>query len=147
MNKERILQLADFIENGKAVEADLGFNMTDFWEPQAHALSEDKSGHDCGTVACIAGHALFLTGKATVGKPKTVPSVAIEAARWLGLEDMGEMNEVADQLFYGWSPGDQYVRGLYAVDMSRVTPADAAKVLRNLAETGKVDWTIIGKGV
>jgi hypothetical protein len=31
--------------------------------------------------------------------------------------------------------------------MSRVTPADAAKVLRNLAETGKVDWTIIGKGV
>jgi hypothetical protein len=142
MNQPRILYLAHVLENGLAAKIGLGFNMADFWEPHAHDRHlSDKTGHNCGTVACIAGHAVFLAGKATVGKLRGELGVPDEAAKWLGL-DAGVFKE-ANQLFYGWN---QTGTGIYSVKMEKVTPADAAKVLRNLVETGEVNWSITKKG-
>ena len=53
MNKENILKVADAIEQHSI--PDLGFNMS-IWVGIG-SLYEDKSGHKCGTVGCIAGWA------------------------------------------------------------------------------------------
>jgi hypothetical protein len=67
----------------------------------------------CGTCACIGGHA-----EAMFGHPDA-----------LELDSDQE-----DELFYPSNPPLKY---------DEIQPADAAKVLRHLAETGEVDWSII----
>jgi hypothetical protein len=120
MNKERIEQLAVAIESHSIAE--LGFNM-DFFHFDGGAT--DASGHDCGTVACIAGTAV------TLGK---LSGTFHEAADWLDIP----YAKVGQELFF---PGD--VSGIQVHDWSLITPAHAAAVLRRLAETGRVDWTAV----
>lgn len=116
MNKENILKVADAIEQHSIPT--LGFNMN-WWgytfdptkpENQKH----DKSGHNCGTVACIGGwtETLFKT---------TDARSALELP-----------TSVATQLFYPDQNG--------APQAYEATPVHAVRVLRHLAETGKVDW-------
>lgn len=112
MNVENILKVADAIENHEI--ADLGFNMAVIKAPSRNEVP-DMSGHDCGTVACIAGwtHTLF-------------PAHSGDAGFSLGLAD-----DVAESLFLpsGWLS-------------NTITPQKAAKVLRNLTETGVVNWDV-----
>ena len=54
MNKERILEVADTIRNN-SIDG-LGFNMRNYFSDNY----QDQSGHNCGTVACIAGYATYM---------------------------------------------------------------------------------------
>ena len=83
----------------------------------------DQTGHDCGTTACIAGWAVALDGL----NPLKVYNVAKRARKLLGLTD----NQAAE-LFSGSVISKAH----------GPTSQDAALVLYNLAETGKVDWNV-----
>ena len=119
MNKERILKVADAIENHHFKT--LGFNMESFIAEH----SSDRSEHDCGTTACIAGwvHALQKGIKKTL-MCKLADDIGEYAQKYLGLND-----HQADRLFYEVN--------------SNITDKEAVKVLRHLAETGVVDWQIV----
>jgi hypothetical protein len=82
------------------------------------------SSWHCGTTGCIAGwaHHLFGGGKETA----FTDDLQFDARELLDLPF-----EIADDLFV---PGGGYLRD--------IKPAKAAAVLRHLAETGKVDWSI-----
>lgn len=61
MNKERMLQLADFIET----VPEESFNMDCFFSGGSVRDLPPLPGqmpHDCGTAACVAGYALMLFG-------------------------------------------------------------------------------------
>jgi hypothetical protein len=120
MNKERIEQLAVAIESHAIDE--LGFNMG-FFRFTGGAV--DASGHDCGTVACIAGTAV------TLGK---LDGRFLAAADWLDIP----YDKVGQELFF---PGD--ASGIRVHDWTLITPSHAAAVLRRLAETGRVDWAAV----
>jgi hypothetical protein len=122
MNKERILKLADIIEK------------------QPHTTPQQPDGftmsnwtHDCGTPACICGWANHELNKETssdiwLGDDRV-------AAEWLGLDI-----DTAGSLF---EPSRERDSNPWATDWwDEITPAHAAAVLRNLAETGKVDWSV-----
>jgi hypothetical protein len=118
MNKNRLLLLADVIERGKAPEAhpDLTFDMGQFWVGGV--------GAGCGTTACIAGWAVveFARDEKLIRAPK----MADKAQKLLGLDAAQ-----AHELFYAVGRD---------VAMWNITPKHAAFTLRNLAETGVVDW-------
>jgi len=145
MNKERILQVADAIEQHTIPW--LGFNMGPFIysaEGTAKAIAEkspelewslDRSGHECGTVACIAGHAAIIMAdlKAPLETEAQVDEFAQgsfirEASEWLGLEA-----GPAHKLFFG--DGAETYRAHIPADQ-------AVRTLRHLAATGQVDWTV-----
>lgn len=136
VNRENILKVADAIENHSIKW--LGFNMASWFDADArHPWSpKDNTNHNCGTVACIGGWA----GVLAMGK-KTEKSAAKALANlnetriheFLGLE-----TEVARSLFL---PSHKVVG-----KWSDITPAQAVRVLRHLAETGKVNWRKAGKG-
>ncbi len=127
MNKERLLALADRIEN---LDGELGFNMA-HWYDENSGL-DDMSGHDCGTVACIAGHAVDMFGEKgwlrnAYRYHSLVISVSENARRLLDLE-----RQISDELF-----GENVVTGM---ELWGIRPLTAAKVIRHLIETGEVRW-------
>jgi len=119
MNTENILQLADEIERQEHAKTDemegWGFNMAYF-------------RHDCGTPCCIAGFAAeHVRANAKVNAKKET-----EVAReWLEID-----RKTALSLFIP----DMHER--HGVRLSDITPAMAARTLRNLAETGRVEWNV-----
>lgn len=121
MNKERILTLASIIEQQPhvAAGAPAGFCLNTFF-------------HFCGTPSCIAGYAIAQARREGFTFQPNL-SYTERAAKYLGLG-----NSVA---FYLCIPpqGPEYLSHQYA----DVTPAMAAKVLRHLADTGRVDWSIV----
>lgn len=117
MNKERILALADHIEklphNNDMDEAGPHFTMSRYFNP-------------CGSPSCIAGHAICMFSDK---KFEDVYDYEFnEAAEVLGLDW-----ETAGKLF---TP-DASEAGKY---WSQITPKEAARTLRHLAETGEVKW-------
>ena len=102
--------------------------------------------HVCGSPACIAGHTVVLldpgfiefcnpklrsnfnrsTYSTTRDGIKRELRISIEASKLLGLTEFGP-----GLLFDAYPMGGVFV-----------TNKHAAKVLRNIAETGKVDWNI-----
>ncbi len=116
MNKERILKVADAIENHHFKT--LGFNMINYISEEV----PDRSGHDCGTTACIAGwvHALQKGIKKTLACKLPI---AEYAQKYLGLNDR-----------QAWA--------LFMECTTNITDKEAVKVLRHLAETGNVNWRI-----
>lgn len=86
----------------------------------------DQGGHDCGTVACIAGHAALLNGYRPRGKTRSNNKVQEHADEFLGIS-----LRTARQL-YNFNP----------LGSADPTAKQAALVLFNLAETGKVDWEV-----
>jgi hypothetical protein len=130
MNKENILKVADAIENATLTkDHGIGFNMAYFFESSGHL--EDHTHQECGTTACIAGWASLISEKEVAARddPDVMEDVAME---YLGLSNMQAVD-----LFYA-----RCVRK----PMADITQAEAVRVLRHLAETGKVDWSIIYKG-
>jgi len=118
MNKERILQLADVIEKKPHRRR---FNRS---SPNKKLTGFNMSEWHCGTVGCIAGWTQHLFGTGTPNYDS-----GIEAAKLLGLHD-----RAATDLFI---PG----KAIFCT-LDEVKPRQAAAVLRHLAETGKVDWSI-----
>lgn len=113
MNAENILKVAKAIEQHSI--PDLGFNMGVVCGKARYDLP-DLSGHNCGTVACVAGW---------TNKVFNTPASAAAAGDILGLSD-----DVSELLFLpeGWTEND-------------IKPDQAVRTLRHLAETGEVDWT------
>ncbi len=133
MNKERIHLVADLIEFEAAQTDkvhDLHFSMSNFYAEADGTTARgdetlvDYKGHECNSVACIAGWAVvqargFLDLKRDVDPERT-------ATELLGLTD-----RQATILF--WAEGS-------IIPMRDITPAHAVRVLRDLARTGIVDW-------
>lgn len=115
VNAENILKVADAIEQHSI--PDLGFNMG-VVHGNANPGLRDLSGHNCGTVACIAGwtHQVFKTGGHTISPAGYV----------LGLNE-----QESEALFLpeGWADDE-------------IGPQQAVRTLRHLAATGEVDWTV-----
>lgn len=130
MNKENILFVADLIEKQPKTEihSKSGFTM-EFYV------------HDCGTPACIAGWAVAANRgmggnddiRSAAGEKSTIRTVSEEAREYLGIDE-----EVGEALFLGFES---------RIDLRKITPMQAVDVLRNLAETGEVDWQAVGYNV
>jgi hypothetical protein len=124
MNAESILRVADAIEKHEI--ADLGFNMND-WVSSKYP---DKSGHNCGTSACIAGYAVAaFDGMDEVERINSLTEdEKIEQFFGRAREIFDMDTEDADDLMVFFS-GDP-------------TPLKAARTLRHLAATGEVNWNL-----
>lgn len=128
MNIGNILKVADAIEHASV--PDVGFNMMG-WVTEADEDTPDRSGKNCGTVACVAGWATIIAvGKENVSQPWVV------GAAFLGLD-----TEAANNLFV-----PNYDTDSPRHAMTHATAIDAVRVLRILAITGKVDWEAAMKG-
>ena len=141
LNVNRLRDLADFIERLPEGQFDMNeWGDGTAVDAVAH-VREFGEAQECGTPACIAGWAAVLyagdavedainnrvaayglpnTGAATLGLKKD----AAKRPPW-------GPRTLADELF------------VPDIDLLAVTQYDAAMVLRHLADTGRVDWTII----
>lgn len=119
MNSEKILQLAAHIEQLDPSRFDM-----DLFGYSEDGRRLEKAGeliHNCGTCGCIAGWANALFA------PDEEPDNELMAGEVLGLNSYDY-----SRLFF---PRD------LNVPWDVITPAQAAAVLRNLVETGRVEWT------
>ena len=128
MNRENVLKVADAIEN-HTIEG-LGFNMLTYGSEHYR----DRSGHNCGTVACIAGYAQALSGDIA----EYIPT---QAKLFLDLTD-DEANELFLRTKERHEIEYNVEEDLCKADelLDNTTPQEAVDVLRYLAATGKVDW-------
>lgn len=135
MNVENILKVADAIENHKIPW--LGFNMEDYVSTDL----DDKSGHNCGTVACIAGWAAAVNNLESKVPPNPNRTrrgeilggdiVWAEESVQVGAEFMGLDYGQYEELFH---PSE--------CNWETIDPEKAVRTLRHLAATGEVDWTV-----
>lgn len=115
MNKERMLQLADFIEN---TVTDQRFSMAHF-------------GDNCETTHCIGGWVnVLFTGKAY--DPSWAEEDFPGEGSWAGAARKAQQlldlsDSQANDLFFDWPDNRMYDR------------LDAVRRIREMAETGK--WT------
>lgn len=134
MNKKNILRVADAIEKGELVKRGIGFNM----EAVISIATDRRKDHvdSCGTVACIAGWAhcvRYPRRKLARLIADTEDYAHYESVAWESAVDfLGLSEETADDLFQPSGAGP----------WTYITPAQAVRVLRHLAETGKVDWSV-----
>lgn len=116
-NRVAIYQLADFIESAKFI-----FDMGD-----------SEATPDCGSAGCIGGHAAILWSELQyeteydwqVGKSFTWDNILLAKKLDISLQ-------TEEALCFPGMAGGPKCR-----DVSR---ENAVRVLRRLAETGKVDW-------
>jgi hypothetical protein len=120
--------LADILEQeDHAKSFGIGFDITTYFGTGDRA-------HECGTVACIAGHAYLMKLKeeGVHSKMLKVQAAADEcfipekAQKYLGLTD-----EQGFDLFLGF---------IHKYHLAGITPKKAATVIRRFVETGKVEW-------
>ena len=113
MNRKRLADLADIIENDRL--PNVVFDMSTVAERRRDINQK------CGTAACIAGYALC----AAYGnrKARELDCATARAAHILGLTD-----KQSNDLFFpdGWYLGK--------------TKAEAVRVLRHAAKTGRIAW-------
>lgn len=98
------------------------------WAAGVVAMQESAGPHDCGAVACIAGHAALLF-TATEGE-SVADDVNVEqrAMNWLGLDlDQADALFVPSRLPAG-------------ISYRNITAKEAARVCEHLRDTGEVDW-------
>jgi hypothetical protein len=132
MNVENILKTAEAIE--KDLIKGLKFNMTDFY----HEMS-------CGTRACIGGYAVAV--KMDVEEAPSEEDIQAylidnnaqgfkeDAQEFFGLDE-----ETATSLM---TPRFDVLTQRHLYDLAwNADRARAARVLRHLAKTGVVDWTV-----
>ena len=128
MNKDMIERVAKRLDGAK----DIGWR--ERAKPDKVQYDQSRYFFDCGTPACVAGHALAEVGGYSYSegvlrdKNGGVCHPEDAAAKELGLGA-----GVATDLFEGCPYGNQ----VYA---KTPTAADAAACLRGLAETGEVQW-------
>ena len=116
MRKGRIFRLARVIEQQE--------NTT---YASAHGFYMGTCQHPCGTPACISGWAQHMWPTAN-DKP---------LAEILGLTD----TQQANRLIVPMSSGTAYFSAQPG-ERSHITSKHAAAVLRHLARTGDVDWSV-----
>lgn len=107
----------------------VGFNMASY-VCNAGVDLEDKSKRDCGTIACIAGHAYLLatSNEAEQAMGEDPDEIEAVAAGFIGLSD-----DEAAHLFYDLPAGHQ---------LKDVTAEQAIETLTRLAQSGAVQWNL-----
>lgn len=119
MNLARLDALATWLESGAPATGGVsGFDMEIF----RHDFT------DCGTICCIAGTTNIWFGDGAA-RDETHNEDAWRQARDL----LGVDSEQAQSLFYCNTMHN-------AFPMKRITPDWAARCIRKLMQTGKVDW-------
>jgi hypothetical protein len=122
MNKERLTQVAEWLEAGAPERR---FNMNRLLDTET---TTDRTNW-CGTECCIAGYVVTRFWPEDVVMAEKDGSADTLAGEILDLEP-----EMADRLFYPRNTVE---------DWSAITPEQAALVVRNLLQHGEVDWEII----
>lgn len=139
MNKEAILQLADLIEaSGKAGDkAKIRYNQGNFGTPEqireAKTQHPEKEKNWCGTACCIAGFWAARSGNKAEWLSYFEADPYFDLSRVVKELDLTVKQAVA--LFDG---REKAIRGGWGA--ATPTWQEAVKVLRHLAETGKVKW-------
>ncbi|PCJ68234.1 MAG: hypothetical protein COA62_15840 [Rhodobiaceae bacterium] len=135
MNKARILKLADVIERREIKR--LGFNMRNWF---ADRVANWDHGGNCGTVACIAGHAVVLfADDGKVNKTRTRKRRCISAFE--PQYSFGDTVEADAQAILGLTKRQAHALFVpHDVILPNVTTEQAVEVLRTLANTGRVSW-------
>ena len=118
MHRERALSLAKHLEGLETSRVGDG-----------DGYCQGSWTHECGTPACVAGHAAALSRGREWVKGSAPGPISREAARWLELEE-----EEAAVLF----------RAIPFRWRSAPTARDAAATVRHMAETGQVEWRRAG---
>lgn len=133
MNVDNILKVADAIENQTIKH--VSFDMREVSDFNA-----------CGSRACIAGYALAIERGEFIGISQFSPSynlevreAAREAGAYLGLSDT-EYNPLFFPDSFGGPDGTGWFDGYFS--LGPIRKEQAVKVLRHLASTGEVDWTV-----
>lgn len=121
MNREHILLVADAIEHHKLPS--IGFNMSCLMMEHGHY--PDLSGRGCGTVACIAGHAVILSSPDTNWSKAFLNDIEDAAQKYLDIRE----DQAFDLFFADNGP-----------DLTDITLEMAVRTLRHFAETGVIKW-------
>lgn len=136
MNIENMKKLRNHLQAVKdGTDGPVGFNMR-VWTPTKAVIDgfgglervyADHSGHDCGTVCCIAGHVALLEGYNTGPNAPRLYDLEVEhfARDYLGLDE--------------WSSNRLFAPG-FAYNIRNITLGDALRVIDHAIETGTVDW-------
>jgi hypothetical protein len=128
VNRENVLKVAEAIENHSIKW--LGFNMS-FIGTTADEDHPDRL-NSCQTIACIAGWT------------KAVLEPVGSSAEFLHWTERHFTHDVADLLgLDGYESAELFLPD--RVEWDTITPAQAVRVLRHLAETGEVDWSVADK--
>lgn len=130
--KERLLKLADAIENGfKFEKRKVSFNMAD-WGAWRTYNPKGTKFMTCDSACCVGGHADLMFS--VFGKDDV-----IKGSTRLGLTDDQEK-----ELFYPEVPyvnqGRDELKIMDLANHKFFSRARAAATIRNLVKTGKVDW-------
>lgn len=141
-NRERLLRVADAIEAEGPLRG-MEFNMEYYINPRRYERSH------CGTVACIAGHAMVLEaldeGLLKIGSRHV--SVERAARALLNLRrppdredwEFGIFDLVSDWLDLTHSQASALFDPL-GVDMDEVPATVAVETVRRFARTGRIYW-------
>jgi hypothetical protein len=131
MNKERILDLADIIENDRLENVEFDMSTPASHTPRIHP--------ECGTAACIAGYVMCAAYGNLRAKQFQCTcywdNFSVRAARILGLN-----TEQRRQLFTP-TPHNSNTPVGFGEDYY-FTKERAVRTLRHFAETGKIDWRV-----
>lgn len=121
MNKQRIKELIDRLKSIKPKHFDMG-------------TYGSGIENECGTVACIAGHAFIMAfGERDLLRSNNINARAQE---FLGLS----LSDALD-LFVPVLVKDSKGNFHPIIDEKGIGPEHAVKVLEHLLETGTVDWS------
>ncbi|TPL66573.1 hypothetical protein [Mesorhizobium sp. B2-4-1] len=137
MNIDAINNLAAFLENIPS-KHQRGFNMGSYMGRKDPGESTNV-GFQCNSTACIAGWACLVLGEN--GEIRSTPRSTREIG-WYE-EFAGDLlNLDAATRLALFEPMNSSMVADY-VDWYKVTPRQAAKVLRHLAKTGEADWSLV----
>lgn len=128
MNVERVRELATAIRTASLVERDVGFNMSVFNETIERADCADMTGHNCGTVACVAGWAALMWAEEEL------------------TEDDDYINFLSNTLDVSFEMAENIATPDVSdgtLDYSVITTDQAADMLERLADTGEVKWNLL----
>ena len=128
MNKERILELADYVEGLDHVESFYVTENVDFSARENPNPHQTRPFHMDHCKQCLIGQAGVLFASSL---PATQYWSSLYAEEVLGLDTL-----ISQQLFFPALHGIESPGNM----LGHITPKSAAVVLRNLVETGRVEW-------
>jgi hypothetical protein len=122
-----------------AKECHIGFNLSTYYDNNKYSIFpiEDRTKHKCGTVACIAGWTVILYKKDGDLRKRPLRDSEVYKRYHVGAGNI--MGDAMDIMGISFKEAEALFEP-DSVDKTRVTPKDAAKVLRHFAKTGKIDW-------
>ena len=158
--RKALLAVAEMLEANELIHTNRGNGVVDVGiEPQPNQKNFNlevsaNSDYNCGTVACIGGWCWLLNKEepvATEDGSIIYDDNAIERADYYVHSQQGKLEELfypPFELFFAeaesGSEDEDFWRGL-SDSFAKVTPAQAAKAIRNFLKNGDADWFSVMK--